>query len=367
MNKINLYAALFPLLLFAGCVNGSKTPEQWQKISTTDLNFMYQQIMENHPGPVNKEDPLFTKNLEESYKTALKQAPSITNKTEYWQMMHTFTKSFKDSHLRVFSAKQKKSSHQKQDLILAEDAPFYYEDVAPKVALIRIPTFEPSDKQKLELEKIIKILPSLRTHNAIIFDVHNNGGGDSEWGNKMIEALFSPEYAQPKIDVLFQSVTIDFRASPANLIHWKKLATLNQGWENLCTKMEKALCEGEPFVHIVCQGSTNSSTLPVKDPVKAKIIVIMNSHCFSACLDFIDGLTSLNHPIVLFGETTGADALYIDVDVKELPSKRGSFQLPLKVYRGRKRGNNIPYTPDVVHQGNFEDKTELIKAVSKLI
>ena len=66
-----------------------------------DLEFIYQQIIENHPGIYNKEDPNFTQFLEEQYflyRPLIHQAQSIE---EQKCLLDRFTKSFDDGHLGI--------------------------------------------------------------------------------------------------------------------------------------------------------------------------------------------------------------------------------------------------------------------------
>ncbi|ABE04457.1 hypothetical protein [Rickettsia bellii] len=82
------------------------------------------------------------------------------------------------------------------------------------------------------------------------------------------------------------------------------------------------------------------------NPVKAKIIVIIDEKNVSSTLDFIDELKIMTQNIILIGKTTKADRLYMELRTVELPSKLGIFSFPIKVYRNRNRGDNIPYIPD---------------------
>ncbi len=87
----------------------------------------------------------------------------------------------------------------------------------------------------------------------------------------------------------------------------------------------------------------------------AKIIVLTDKYTGSASLRFIDELKSLNHSVKLFGQTTGADSLYMQAREIALPSKLGHLNFPMKVYRNRPRKNNEPYHPDVEFIGNIKD------------
>ena len=99
----------------------------------------------------------------------------------------------------------------------------------------------------------------------------------------------------------------------------------------------------------------------VCNPVKAKIIVIIDKGCGNACLTFIDQLKAMKHDVILFGQTTGADSVYMEVQKTDLPSKKGIFYFPMRVYKNRLRGNNIPYYPDIFYADDSSNNTETLQ------
>ena len=354
-----------------------KEAKKWQKFAMKDLAFMHEQIFKHHPGPVNKEDPFFNVSLVKSYKEAESSLCSIKDEDDYWKVMQAFAHSFDDTHLRVFPAYCKKAT---ENIKNSMDALPSYEKVCSDVYLIRIPTFDFSEEQQKALEEILKVMPSLQKSKAIIFDLQGNGGGDSAWGHEIVSSLFSKEYADQQRDLLNKSVYVEYRVSPENLAHWKTIAEKNsknfgvesesaRSWERVCIQMEQALKKGITLMRLMHASGEEEKIEPslVKEKyghkVSAKIYAIVDRYCVSATLDFLDELKGLDYPVTLWGKTTGADSLYMDVCSVDLPSGQGQFIIPLKVYRGRKRGHNEPYKPDVVYTGNFEDKSSLVKSI----
>ncbi|HBL98626.1 TPA: hypothetical protein DDZ86_03215 [Candidatus Dependentiae bacterium] len=355
-----------------------KEAKKWRKFALKDLEFMYGQILKHHPGPVNKDDSTFSAHLVKFYKEGLTHLCGIKNEDDYWKVMQRFAHSFDDTHLRVFPIYRKKTGESVKNPM--DEMP-YCEMVCSDVYWIRIPTFGPTKDQQIALEEIIKIMPSLRKSKALIFDIHDNGGGNSEWGHEIISSLFSKDYADQQNDLLNKSVYVEYRVSPENLAHWKTIAEKSskdfgvksesaRWWERVCTQMERALKKGVALIRVSGE-EEKGEPLFVKEKfghtVTAKIYAIVNRYCVSATLDFIDELKGLDYPITLWGETTGADSLYMDVRSINLPSGQGQFIIPLKVYRGRKRGHNEPYKPDVVYTGNFEDKSSLVKSIQDFL
>lgn len=78
-----------------------------------------------------------------------------------------------------------------------------------------------------------------------------------------------------------------------------------------------------------------------------KVIVITDSVNVSAALDFIDELKLMTKEVMLIGQKTKADRVYMEVRSLPLPSGAGIFSFPIKVYRNRPRLDNEPYYPNI--------------------
>jgi hypothetical protein len=102
------------------------------------------------------------------------------------------------------------------------------------------------------------------------------------------------------------------------------------------------------------------------NPVSGKVIAIIDQKCGSATLDFLDQLKAMKSDLILIGETTKADSAYMELRIISLPSGKGKVAFPIKVYRNRPRGHNVPHTPDI-HYPNLGDTTKLQNYVSRLL
>lgn len=102
----------------------------------------------------------------------------------------------------------------------------------------------------------------------------------------------------------------------------------------------------------------------------AKIVVIIDAFCMSATLDFIDALKAMDQQVILVGETTDADSVYMEIRIADLPSGKGQFQFPIKMYSNRLRGHNVPYVPDIPYPQTItlpaEKDAWLSETISKL-
>jgi hypothetical protein len=356
----NVYL-FFIIFLITGC--GEQKIDQ--ATIRNDIDFITKTITENHPGPHNTLDPEFMTLLASAHQEALKNAATVTTMREYNTLIKTYMDRFHDGHLR-FGPKNptekrtvQKTSH---DITI--------KNFTDNTVLITIPTFDPNSEQKKQFKKLTDQLPTLRNKETIIFDVRGNTGGNSAWATHIIEALFGEYFAKKKIRQKEQKIFIDWRASKENTDYQcsiakeicedfgEKSAAALEG-KSICNGMQKSLQQKEIFFRQYDQQEDQEKIPNQEDQCSAKIVVLIDKACFSATLHFIDDLKALGHALSLVGKTTGADALYIDVRVVNLPSGFGRIQFPMKVYRNRPRGNNEPYRPDIEYPGDMTNTPAL--------
>ncbi|MFC1843068.1 S41 family peptidase [Candidatus Dependentiae bacterium] len=334
-----------------------------------DIVFIMKTLIENHPGPKNLQDPEFMKVLNAAHREVIADTEKVFTKKEHIDLLKKYTKYFNDKHLSIFikhqHARVKKQPLQKRGFSLRE--------FMPGITWVTLPTFGPRGQEQVEkLQDIIIQMPKYRNNRLIIFDVRGNDGGSSAWGEKIIKSLFGKEYAEKKINELDQNVYVDWRVSKGNVEHIYMLMdklkkqfgeqSKEVEWASkLYNEIAYALKKGVSFYSEYGDISESSATIKSspQNMCSAKILVLIDKFCFSACLDFLDQLKNLDCPVFLIGQTTSADTLYMDVRSVELPSKLGKFQFPMKVYRNRRRASNQPHHPDVVYSGNFNDTQQV--------
>lgn len=142
----------------------------------------------------------------------------------------------------------------------------------------------------------------------------------------IIQALFGKSYTRYCVDKMNQQVSVDWRASYANIDCLKQARENNKEkfslesdfmlWiDRVITGMLQAMDNNTPYFTEYTydqQSDVLKRTLTTK--FNAHIIVIIDKHCFSATLNFIDYLKAMNCPVLLIGQTTGADSLYMDIN-----------------------------------------------------
>lgn len=91
--------------------------------------------------------------------------------------------------------------------------------------------------------------------------------------------------------------------------------------------------------------------------MKGNVFVLTDFRCGSACLDAVDLWKTLG--AVQIGRETNADTVYMELRETALPSGLAKVWVPMKVYRGRGRGNNEPQVPAHVFAGGMADEQAL--------
>jgi hypothetical protein len=342
--------------------------------SSQDLAFIYHNLQDNHPGFYNKEDALFVPTLEKYNLYAQKLSEAKTAQ-ERVAVVKAYVKEFNDIHVDVFYDDPNLSQSTENSTSHNTSSSPSLTSTASGVTWIRLPSFElssPGDVEKMQ--KIITTLPSLRENKAIIFDLRGNIGGEMAWVPRITLALFGYRYGIYHLRKILANTHQDFRASYDNCCYMKQLhedlvkkfgeTSAEAEWcDSLSCAMEDAYNNKEPYYQQWPIAMDEENEVVPKNPVKAKIIVIVDRYCVSASLLFIDSLKAMGYPIHLVGEKTNADTVYTNVRRVELPSEKGIVIFPIQLTHNRVRGSNIPYTPTVAYEKNLHNTALLKKFV----
>ncbi len=346
-----------------------------KKSAQQDIDFMHQAFLENHPGVYNDQDPNFVHNMNTAYQEATHAIQSMKSSYDHEMILKEYLKTFHDTHVRFFSKAPKNRPAQKREFI-----DFSINSMPNGIIWITLPTFQPNKDQQKELENIIDELPHYQKSKLIVFDLRNNTGGNSDWGIALLKNLFGEEYVTQKLYALNKNIEVDWRASKDNIAHLTYLvdyikdqfgAKSSQALEfkTIEEGMQQAYKEHKVF-YTEYSSEYTIPTTKEKNSVTAKIAAITSSRCVSACLDFIDGIKAVDPKALLIGQTTDADTVYIEVREIDLPSGLGKIQFPIKMYRNRPRGNNVPYIPNISYPADInseEEKNEwLLETIKKL-
>lgn len=159
-----------------------------------------------------------------------------------------------------------------------------------------------------------------------------------------------------------RSEGVDWRVSPGNLAtveHYRDELFADQpealAWASeIAEGMAAALAAGEPlWRQDEGEGEPRPPGPDGPSPMTGRVYVLTDNGCASACLDAVDFFTSMGAMTV--GQETSADSVYMELRDVALPSGRVEAYVPMKVYRGRARGNNESVVPAHEWTGDMGD------------
>lgn len=211
--------------------------------------------------------------------------------------------------------------------------------------------------------EVARWAPEIRQAPRIVFDLRGNNGGSSSWSNMIAGSIWGRAAA----DRAVPDSPVAWRASQANydtLVGYverfgRSRATNPDSYTWAITNeagLRSARARGEQL-WLYTPGAPAPAD-PNAPQVRARSFVLTDFGCGSACLDAVDQFTGLGAMQV--GQETSADTLYMEIRQQKLDSGARMW-IPMKVYRGRKRGSNEPAVPKHAWTGDMAD-TPAIRA-----
>lgn len=220
-------------------------------------------------------------------------------------------------------------------------------------------------QDSVNFERLLDEIQSIEHADAIVLDTRGNNGGNSFVGYRLLSAVFgnSPRsYENAKAYWRVSPLAIStLRAHRASALQSDgRESTIFKWLDNLHDSLEMAALHGEPFAEQIDTFLDDGvEATQDKSPFQGKLILITDSYCNSACLDFVDAVMSVPGALHA-GHATDTDTRYIDVGTEVLPSGL-EIWVPLKVWSGRRRQDNVPYIPQIKYDQDLND-TEALQA-----
>lgn len=213
----------------------------------------------------------------------------------------------------------------------------------------------------------------LRAAPFVVLDLRGNGGGSSHWSQEIAVTLWGEDWVRAHPTPPIES--IDWRASDENLAavqsYLDEWTAAGEGEDRIAWAREivdgmtEARAAGELYWRDLAapRPAPEAAGAPLQ-LVQGPVYVLTDPVCASACLDAVDLWKSMG--AIQVGRETSADTVYMDVRESVLPSGQARLVIPMKVWRGRQRGNNEPQRPVHLFDGDMTDSAALEAWVSGL-
>lgn len=244
------------------------------------------------------------------------------------------------------------------------------QEIRPGVHWVALNDFMPEAEALPRYEALLDALRRLPERDTVVFDTRYNGGGNSQFGRRALQALYgasdpnendSAAYAEWRVSAFAERTVAERLAQLDGLVEEHDAAL--QIVRDLQKKLAQARRDGQPWVR---QISPSEPPPPARErPFRGRVVLLTDSNCASACLDFADGVLSLPGAIHA-GHPTSGDTPYIDIGIHTLPSGLKMW-VPLKVWRHRPRGNNQNHRPQWLYPGDLTDTAALQRWVLETV
>jgi hypothetical protein len=241
-------------------------------------------------------------------------------------------------------------------------------------AWIRMPAMSPRTLAEADAYRaVIAQAPALRDRDVIVFDVRGNGGGAYNWFAAILHALYGRDYAsyhareRLRIQPVFVAGTIDgpptgpakAEAKPSAARPADPFGTPeDEDLTRVITDIRQVRMPegGEVTVLGAARESlrTRRAGRPPPNPVRARVLVLTDPGCASACLSFVDEMRQFPGVLQVGLDTTvdrrsGSSLPY------PLPGGTATLLVPSMVREHRARGENVPWVPTARFAGDIAD------------
>ncbi|WP_177196895.1 S41 family peptidase [Duganella sp. CF517] len=216
--------------------------------------------------------------------------------------------------------------------------------------------------------KLYPQLSALKKDGWIVFDLRGNGGGDSSWGNRALQALYGEAYGEQLGNtasyvksVIADQATIDLYRRYASL---EQFAASKPEFERVVTILEAALSRREGLARVEHTSKEDAAALAAKvrrRPGGPRVAAVIDRGCFSSCMNFVQQISSMSDTVLL-GEATIGYSPYGENGQYKLPSGHGAIIVPSAIYTAF-QATREPFVPALRYDGNMADDDKLMKWV----
>ena len=227
---------------------------------------------------------------------------------------------------------------------------------------IGAPTMTGEDDWKALYAAIETNLTTIRAAHVVVIDLRGNGGGNSDYGDRLARHLFGDPVVNANAvawgDLVFKDGPLSRKWAADGVAQSEDNPEWLASIKPISEKLDAAPLGSKVLIDTAGEVERHADRSP--NLMKGQVVVLVDHACFSACLDTLDLFTRLPG-VKLAGVETGADTIFMDGMRAPLPSGKATLGFGIKAWVQRKRGSNIPYEPDpsLRYTGSLADETAL--------
>lgn len=217
----------------------------------------------------------------------------------------------------------------------------------------------------------------LRAAPYVVFDMRNNGGGNSTWGERLAGVLWGKEAVeasrlanQPTNPNDFGKYWRSSRAAAAGMLaHAREFAAKGPDWTDVANywldlgKRANAAGRDGLMKDDCCQPEPKPTIIP-RPAYAGKVFVLTDAGCFSSGVVAMNTFKRMG--AVQVGEASGQNEVWGEwVGPYDLPSGLGSYVIPASIIR-QPRSALGGFPPDIAWTGAMDDDQGLEKWIAAL-
>ena len=215
-------------------------------------------------------------------------------------------------------------------------------------------------------------LTALKNAGWIVFDLRGNGGGDSSWGNRALQALYGEAYGEELGNtasygksLIADQATIDLYRRYASL---EQFAASKPEFERVIPILQASLARREGLARVEYTSKEDATALAAKvrrRPGGPRVAAVIDRGCFSSCMNFVQQISSMSDTVLL-GEPTIGYSPYGENGNYKLPSGQGAIVVPSAIYTAFQTTRE-PFVPTIRYDGNMADDEKLMTWVNQTL
>ncbi|WP_158638026.1 S41 family peptidase [Sphingomonas ginsenosidivorax] len=253
-------------------------------------------------------------------------------------------------------------------------------DFSTDGAWVRLGIFQPdSPEEARAFHAVIADAARIRNKSVIVLDVRGNGGGPYNWFMAFLRGLYGDAYADyyararlaiRAVHRATPEILASYRASDAQGGAVEEPLDLPRGGgtgeDPVNAGIEEALKQGRPWYRNAATPLPRPTDRAPPNPVRAKVYVLTDYRCGSACISFVDEL-KLFPGVTQIGQDTFVDERTGTPLGMPLPSGNGRVSAATMTRDGRVRGDAVPQKPTYAFDGNIGDDAKVREWIERVV